>query len=233
MRSFKANFRLLAFVVPLLAFAIAPQDSRAQTVSVSPGDLSYGVPTQTPFPTTGLPLASAPDSVTVIITGSGSVTFLGTTVGTPGSNPGDFFIEGTSCTGTITSPSTCQVTLHFNASLAPASTLETATLTISYTVGSTPGALTVPMNGAYGAIKLFSALDINPSLFSGVTWPNSPGNPVNTVPVNLSCPANPTAVLSSTPDGSGNVFQDNTIQIAEHHRHFCNNHDERLLWRRP
>jgi hypothetical protein len=71
------------------------------------------------------------------------------------------------------------------------------------------------MNGAYGAIKLFSALDINPSLFSGVTWPNSAGNAVNTVPVNLSCPANPTAVLSSTPDGSGNVFQDNTIQIAD------------------
>ena len=215
MTSFKANFRLLAFVVPLLAFAIAPQDSRAQTVSVSPGDLSYGVPTQTPFPTMGLPLASAPDSVTVIISGSGSVSFSGATVGTPGSNPSDFVIDGNSCTGTITSPSTCQVTLHFNASLAPASTLETATLTVNFTIGSSPGSLTVPMNGAYGAIKLFSALDINPSLFSGVTWPNSPGNPVNTVPVNLSCPANPTAVLSSTPDGSGNVFQDNTIQIAD------------------
>ncbi|MGB8580644.1 MAG: hypothetical protein WCD47_07460 [Candidatus Sulfotelmatobacter sp.] len=215
MRSFKANFRLLAFVAPLLAFAIAPQDSRAQTVSVSPGDLSYGVPTQTPFPTTGLPLASAPDSVTVIISGSGPVTFSGTTVGAPGSNPGDFVVDGNSCTGTIASPSTCQVTLHFNASLAPASTLETATLTVNFTIGSSPGRLTVPMNGAYGAIKLFSALDINPSLFPGVTWPNSAGNPVNTVPVNLSCPANPTAVLSSTPDGSGNVFQDNTIQIAD------------------
>jgi hypothetical protein len=215
MRSFKANFRLLALVVPLLAFAIAPQDSRAQTVSVSPGDLSYAVPTQTPFPTMGLPLASAPDSVTVILSGSGSVTFSGATVGTPGSNPGDFVIDGNSCTGTIASPSTCQVTLHFSASLAPASTLETATLTINFTIGSSPGSLTVPMNGAYGAIKLFSALDINPSLFSGVTWPNSAGNAVNTVPVNLSCPANPTAVLSSTPDGSGNVFQDNTIQISD------------------
>jgi hypothetical protein len=216
MRSFKANFRPMAFVVPvLLAFAIAPQGLRAQTVSVSPGDLSYGVPTQTPFPTTGLPLASAPDSVTVILSGSGSVAFSGATVGTPGSNPSDFVIDGSSCTGTIASPSTCQVTLHFNSSLAPASTLETATLTINFTIGSSPGSLTVPMNGAYGAIKLFSALDINTSLFSGLTWPNSAGNPVNTVPVNLSCPANPSAVLSSTPDGSGNVFQDNTIQIAD------------------
>ena len=216
MRLLKAKFRLMAFVVCVLfSLAAAPLNVQAQTVSVSPGDLSFAVPTQTPFPSTGLPLASAPDSVTVTLSGTGSVTFSGATVGAPGANPGDFVIDGNSCTGTITSPSTCQVTLHFNASLAPASTLETATLTINFTIGSSPGSLTVPMNGAYGAIKLFSALDINPSLFSGVTWPNSAGNPVNTISLNLSCPANPTAVLSSTPDGSSNVFQDNTIQVAD------------------
>ena len=33
--------------------------------------------------------------------------------------------------------------------------------------------------------------------------------------INLSCPAEATAILSSTPDGSGNVFQDNTMQFAD------------------
>ena len=200
MKSLGHNMRLYMLVVLFLFTCVSIPAAHAQSVSVSPGDLSFGVPTGSS------PAVSAPDFVIVNISGtSGSVTF--TSVGTSAS---DFVIEGNSCTGTINAPSTCQVTLHFNASAAPLTTLESATLTIA----SSAGTLLVPMNGAYGSVKLFSALDVNPSLFSGVTWPNSAGNPVKTATVNLSCPGNPTAVLSSTPDGSSNVFQDNTIQVA-------------------
>jgi hypothetical protein len=221
--SIETNFRVMASVVlVLLVIGLAPQSSLAQTTaSVSPGDLSFGVPTGTTasvapstFP------ASAQDSVTVtiVVTGTDQVTFASLPTGPVGAGvpgPGDFIIDGNSCTGTFTSTNTCSVTLHFNASQAPATTLETATLTINYSInGGGTQSLTAPMNGAYGAIKLFSALDVNPSLFSGVTWPTSAGNPVKTANVILSCPANPTAVLSSTPDGLSNVFQDNTIQVT-------------------
>ena len=197
-------------VVLFLFTCVSIPAAHAQSVSVSPGDLSFGVPTVTPTPAS--PQTSAPDFVIVSISGTGSVSFSppadGVSVGGP--DAGDFVIEGNSCTGAITAPNTCQVTLHFTAPVPLSTTLRSATLTIV----SSAGTLTVPMNGAYGAVKLFSALDVNPSLFSGVTWPNSAGNPVKTATVNLSCPSSPTAVLSSTPDGSSNVFQDNTIQVA-------------------
>src|SRR5205085_9291723 len=44
--------------------------------------------------------------------------------------------------------------------------------------------------------------------------PPRPGNPVGSSSVALSCPANPTAVLSATPDGLSNIFQDNTITAS-------------------
>jgi hypothetical protein len=216
MKTLATNLRLIACSVLIpLALGFASQASLAQsvTVSVSPGDLSFGVPTLNPFPTTPPAPISAPDSVTVNITGTGTVTFAGAAIGAPGANLADFVIEENSCIGTITSPSTCQVTLHFSASLAPATTLETATLAIN----SGAGNLSVPLNGAYGAIKFFGPLNINPSLFSFTTWTQIPpfgGEPVRTNTVNLSCPAGATAVLSSTPDGLSNVFQDNTIQFA-------------------
>jgi hypothetical protein len=92
--------------------------------------------------------------------------------------------------------------------------LETAALTISST--GSPDGLPVALNGALGAFQLFTALNVNNSLFAGVTWDNntSPGNPVNSTSVALSCPASPTALLSSSPDGFGNVFQDNTIRVT-------------------
>ena len=76
------------------------------------------------------------------------------------------------------------------------------------------------MNGAFGAIEIFGALNINPSLFQGTTWTNNPataGNPVSTNTIALSCPATAPAIiarLSSTPDGNGQVFQDNTMRIV-------------------
>lgn len=89
---------------------------------------------------------------------------------------------------------------------------------MSFSSSTQEGALTVPLNGAYGAIALFSSIDINPSLISGVTWtqnPPSAGYSVQSTTINLTCPASGvTATLSSTPDGLSNVFQDNTLQVA-------------------
>lgn len=203
----------LSCCVLLLVLSAAAPGTFGQTVTVSPTDLSFGVPTGTPSP-----YQSAPDNVTVNITGSGSVTFSGVTVSGP--NLADFAVTGNTCTGTLTAPTTCQVSITFTASLAPATTLETATLNINYGDGAS---ISVPMNGGFGAIKLFASININPSNFSGVTWPNSPGNPVKTTTVNLSCPTGPnappvTALLSSSPGTVGegtyaNVFQDNTIEV--------------------
>ncbi len=211
MKAWKTNVRLIALMaLACCLITLGSGSAQAQTVTVSPTDLSFGVPTGTLSPFT-----SAPQTVFVNITGSGSVTFSSVASTAPGTMPGDFAITGNSCTGTITAPNTCQVSVTFTASLAPASTLETATLSIASNVSAGP--VTVPMNGAYGAIELFASLNINPSLFSGTTWENTPptaGEAVKTTTINLSCPASPAAILSSTPDGLSNVFQDNTIQTT-------------------
>jgi uncharacterized repeat protein (TIGR01451 family) len=206
---------ILSGGVLLLVISAAVPRAHGQTVTVSPTDLSFGVPTGTPSP-----FQSAPDSVTVNITGQGSVTFAGTPV--TGTNAADFVVSGSTCTGTLTAPTTCQVSVTFTASMAPATTLETATLNINYGDGAT---IAVPMNGGFGAIKLFSSLNVNNSLFGGVTWPESAGNPVKTATVNLSCPESPSALLSSSPGTTSllvndvqqnvyaNVFQDNTMEV--------------------
>ena len=203
MRVCKMLVRALAGLV--IASGMWVASANAQTVTVSPTDLSFGVPTGTS------PAVSAPETVTVNIQGTGTVTFTGAPIG--GSS--DFAVNGNSCTGTLTAPTTCQVSVVYTASLA-AGMLESATLTISS--NATPAALTVPMNGAYGAIEFFGALNINPSLFNGVTWQNDPataGNPVSSNTVALACTQGVPikATLSSTPDGSSRVFQDNTMRI--------------------
>ena len=203
MRVCKMLVRALAGLV--IASGMWVASANAQTVTVSPTDLSFGVPTGTS------PAVSAPETVTVNIQGTGTVTFTGAPIG--GSS--DFAVNGNSCTGTLTAPTTCQVSVVYTASLA-AGMLESATLTISS--NATPAALTVPMNGAYGAIEFFGALNINPSLFNGVTWQNDPataGNPVSSSTVALACTQGVPikATLSSTPDGSSRVFQDNTMRI--------------------
>jgi len=188
----------------LFTCALSAQAQTPPTVTVTPGNLSFGVPTGT------VPAVSAPDTVVVSVTGNGTTAnFTGASV--LGANMGDFIIDNNTCTGAINAPGSCQVSLHFKASLAPSTTLETATLHVSI---SGFDDLTVPLNGAYGAIKLFSALNVNNSLFSPVSWP---GQPVKTVTVDLACPAAPTAILSSSPDGLNNVFQDNTIQVVNAH----------------
>ncbi len=202
-----ANIRRMVWVVLFpVAFALAPQFARAQTVSVSPADLSFGIPTGTPAP-----LAST-DLVTVNVTGTGQATLTNFAI-TGGQYAGDFTFNGNTCTTPQTAPTTCQIGVQFT-STQPAGVLETATLTFNSST-QTP-AISVPLNGAYGAIKLFGPININPSLFSGVTWtqdPPSAGQTVQGTNLNLSCPGTVTAVLSSTPDGSGNVFQDNTMEF--------------------
>jgi hypothetical protein len=221
MKSFAAYFRLTTIVV-LFILIFCAQSAMAQTasgVTVSPAALSYGVPSGSTFaiaPATAP--ASAPESVTVNITCSAtpcsSVTFTGASIGASSpalntDNPADFVINGApSCSGTLTSPNTCQVSVYYNAGLAPATTLETAGLTISSSVGN----LTVQLSGAYGSIKLFDETNI--------TGNGSPYT-IASKQLNLTCPLSvsgavvpPTATISGTPDGKGNVLIDNYVTLA-------------------
>jgi hypothetical protein len=198
---------LLVCVGSKQALAV-PVTNSSSSVAVSPGELSFGIPTGTPAP-----LASTLP-VTVTITGSGQVTLSSFAI-TGGAYAGDFTIAGNTCASTQTAPTTCQISVQFTSTQA-AGVLETATL--SFASSTQESAVTVPLNGAYGAIQLFSSININPSLISGVTWtqnPPSAGYSVQSDTVNLTCPASGvTATLSSTPDGLSNVFQDNTLQVA-------------------
>jgi uncharacterized repeat protein (TIGR01451 family) len=205
MRVCKVVVRALAGLVIAGGMWVGSAD--AQTLTVSPTDLSFGVPTGT---SGGV---SAPQTVTVNIQGSGPVMF--SNAGSASTGNGDFAINGNSCAGTLTAPTTCQVSVVFTAS-QPAGTLESTTLTITSTTPAT--SLTVPMNGALGSIEIFGALNINKSLFAGTTWDNNPptaGNPVSSSTISLSCAAPISAILSSTPDGKKNVFQDNTLRIID------------------
>jgi archaellum component FlaF (FlaF/FlaG flagellin family) len=181
----------------------------AQTSTFAPVNLAYGVPTGTTAVPPDTYPASASESVTVNIIGaspSSPVTFGTTTVSGP--NAADFILAGDSCGGqTFTAASVCTVTLYFNASLAPATTLETATLTISPSTGN----LVVPLSGAYGSIKVFN--EANVSMPPGSTsFSNLYSIATNTL--NLSCPSTPTGTLSGTPDGLGNVLVDNYLTLA-------------------
>ena len=186
----------------------APAPDAATAVAVSPGELSFGIPTGTPAPL----VSTLP--VTVTITGSGQVALSNFAI-TGGAYAGDFTVAGNTCATPQTAPTTCQISVQFT-STQPAGVLETATLSFASTTQQ--AAVTVPLNGAYGAIQLFSSISINPSLINGTSWtqnPPSAGYSVQSDTVNLTCPASGvTATLSSTPDGLSNVFQDNTLQAA-------------------
>ncbi len=207
MKLLAATFRLTSVLaLSFLTAIVAPQASSAQSVSISPNELSFGIPT-------GSQPRTSTEVITVNITGTGSVT-LGSFAISGGQYAGDFAFNGNACATPQTAPATCTIGVQFN-SQNPAGVLETATLAFTSSTQSAP--ITVPLNGAYGAIKLLDSFNINPSLFSYVTWTQNPpttGQTVQTANVNLSCPANVTATLSSTPDGLSNVFQDNTLQFV-------------------
>ncbi len=220
MKSLEISFRplMISAVLLLLVVGLAPQSSLAQTVSASPVALSFGVPTGTAIvPPCTVP-CSATETLTVNIfdpTG-GQVTFGTVSVG-PSSpalstdKPADFTISGDSCSGKMfTSGATCQVAVYFNASHAPVTTLETATLTVPITSEGVTAPPPVPLNGAYGSIKLWDEINVTASpstasfsnLYTIASWGQ-----------NLSCPASPTATLSNTPDGNGYILVDNYITL--------------------
>jgi len=62
-------------------------------------------------------------------------------------------------------------------------------------------------------IQLFGPVDVRLST-TGTGWYPSDGNNFNTTNLNLTCPATPSAVLSSTPDGTGNVMVDNFLNVT-------------------
>ena len=209
MKSLDTSFRLMSFVaLVLLVLACAPQDSLAQTVSVSPASLSFGIPAATPPPVTAP--TSAPGVVTVnVVPGSGSVTI--SSVAVSPSSP--FTVTGTSCLTpssqpiTFTSPTTCEVSVTLTTS-------STALVTDTLVISNTAGALSVPLSGAYGAIKLFDETSVA-STTSLVTGTNPYGlYTIATTELNLSCGATPTAKLSNTPDGLGNVLVDSYILLS-------------------
>ena len=202
MKSLKFDVRLMILpVVVLLLSSLTPQTLLAQTVAVSPVALSFGIPTGTPPP------LIFTLSVTVSITGTGSVTLNNFTI-TPA--PGDFAFNGNSCTTPQTAPTTCQVGVQFT-STKPAGSLETATLSFNSSTQDSP--ITVPLSGAYGAIKLFDETNVTETPSTALN-PFTPPYTIASKTLNLTCPATPTAVISSTPDGSGYVLVDNYVTLA-------------------
>ena len=171
--------------------------ARAQ-ISVSPNSLTFAIPTGTP----GTPPSSSPEPVNINIT-SGSVTFNSVTIN--GANAAQFSVSVNSCTGMLTAPASCQVAVVFSSS---SSALQTATLTIS-TTGFAP--FVVNLSGAFGAIKLYDGNTVQSSV-STASFSNL--YTIGGSNLSLSCPSNPTAVISGTPDGSGFVLTDNYILLS-------------------
>ena len=205
MKLSESILRMVALIFLLVCLAIfgtplAEASVAIPTVSASPGSLSFGVPVGS---TTSTPLP-----VTLTFGGTGSDTV--NSIFITGTNAGDFAQTNTCGTlpQTFTAPASCKITVTFAPSI---STLEFAVLVIDH--ANSDSGLTVNLTGATGAIRLFDPLNINPSLFSGTSWP---GQAVASVNVTLSCPfePGPTGTLSSSPDGTGFVFQDNYIRVT-------------------
>jgi hypothetical protein len=204
--SLKRALKLVLCAVALLAW---PGTSLAQTASialppasitVAPSSLAFGIPTGS------VPATSAAQSVTVTITGSGTVTFASPSATLGGTNSSEFTIAGDSCVGTLTAPTNCQVAVTFSSTTS--SPLQTATLSI---LANGFAAFTVNLSGAYGAINLFQETNETVSVASAsFTSPFTIGN----ANLNLSCPTSPSATISGTPDGSGNVLVDNYLTLT-------------------
>jgi hypothetical protein len=192
----KINLCVVAFLAVVLCCGVA---ANAQSVTVSPGNLSFGVPTGS--------TVSAAEAVNISVSGSGN-TLTNTNVTIAGTTD---FAQTNTCSGTISAPGSCTVSVTFTPS-APAGTLESATLNVTYTTSlSGNGTASVPLTGALGAIRLFDPLNVansNPGL--------SDANPLTfaSTTLTLSCLASPTALLSSSPDGTGNVLVDNFVTLA-------------------
>ena len=200
MKAWQINVRLIAPMAAVCCLAaLGAGVAQAQvTTTVSPTSLSFGVP--------AVGSMSAAQSVTVVATGSGIATVSGISFG--GTNGGDFSQTNT-CANPITAPGACTINVSFKASV---SGLETGTLNFNVASGESLTPFTVTLTGAAGAIKLFSPIDVansNPN----ATLPN----PFTFGSITLTLTANGSplkAVLSSSPDGSGNVVVDNFFSVA-------------------
>ena len=188
------SITLIAAVCCLGAVAIA------QNVTVSPSHLSFAVPTGGTSPT-------AAQTATFSVTGEGSVTVA--SVGIGGAQAGDFSKVQDTCTGvTLNAPAACSVTVAFSSASAPG-VLEHASLTFFYGLESSKS---VDLTGAAGAIKLFDPTIVAPS--NGNATLSNPFTYGSTT-LSLSCPATDrTGTVSSTPDGSGFVLEDNYVTLA-------------------
>jgi hypothetical protein len=198
--SLETNFRVMASVIlVLLVLGLAPQSSLAQAVSASPTSLSFGIPSGTS------PAVSSVETVTVSIAGSESVTFTSDSVTGPA-----FAIVGDSClNNTFSAGATCQIAVTLTTSSA-----SLVTDTLSIVSSGSPSPLSVPLSGAYGAIKLLDATTVQLSA-SGASFATP--TTIGSAPLNLSCPLTPTATtakLSNTPDGLGYVLVDNYLVMG-------------------
>jgi hypothetical protein len=198
MKARQMKVRVLALMAAVCGLGVMGGVAQADeanplSVTVSPGYLTFGVPTGS--------TTSAQESVTVSITGSGTAMFSSTV---PPANS-DFKITLDTCAGkTFSAPATCNVGLTFTPS---GSSLETSSFTISYNETG----LAVNLSGALGAIRLFDPINVANSQ-AGVNQDNLLTFASTTL--NLSCSTNtPTAKLSSTPDGNGNVVVDNYVTL--------------------
>jgi len=210
MKMSELKVRLIALIAATCcSIGIGARSASAQTVTVSPSSrsLSFGVPT--------LSTTSAPQAVTISVSGSGSVTVSNigiTVVNATTTGPNDFMQTNT-CANPIAAPGSCAISVTFTPSAA-AGVLESATL--SFSTGGDSN-FSVALTGALGAIRLFDPINVatsNPSAtFSNLVT-------LGSTTLNLSCPANATATISSKPDGSGNVVVDNYITLVVNNQPF-------------
>jgi hypothetical protein len=204
MKACEWSVRGIALLV-LCCFASAGAQSQAPTVTVSPGNLSFGVPIGTSV--------SAPEAVKISVAGSGSATVSSIAISATMANGAPLgstdFTETDTCAKPVAAPGSCEIDVTFKPSTA-AGVLESATLSF---VTGIEGSVQVPLTGALGAIRVLDPVNVamsnpNSGLENLVTF--------GSTTLTLSCATPPTAKLSSTPDGTGNVFVDNflTLQIG-------------------
>ena len=135
MKVWKMNVRLVALVATVcccMAANTKAQENGGTTVTVSPGNLSFGVPTGATI--------SAPQTVNISIGGSGSVTV--SNIGFSGANANEFSQTNT-CGGALAAPTSCAISVTFTPtpSLSPG-VMQNAL--INFTT-STTGAQSIPL----------------------------------------------------------------------------------------
>jgi hypothetical protein len=206
MKMSELKVRLIALIAATCcSIGIGARSASAQTVTLSPSNrsLSFGVPTGS--------TTSAPQAVTISVGGSGSVTVSNITITTTGPN---YFMQTNTCAKPIAAPGSCAISVTFTPNAAAAGVLESATL--SFSTGGESN-FNVALTGALGAIRLFDPINVatsNPiATFSNLVT-------LGSTTLNLSCPANATATISSKPDGSGNVVVDNYITLVVNNQLF-------------